>query len=244
MDYNPIGKNLLKGLVGLVFVGASMSLEGCNSSNRSSGRRQQDALELSFLGGLLGARGAQVGNRQAVYVGQALANHGANMASASSNDVTVNYNSVNVANSQETRPIWVNVDSYNYCRDFNQNGKIDYPEEVVGLNSSTFIEGDEMYLTFEANRQIQDMRYVLVNGNGMTVERFNNGVDINEPGRCQIHVWYNPTQAEIENLKIKGFDKRYPEKYLGILKPGNYKGLFYSGNQLLISKDFTIIPKK
>ena len=105
-----VRKGLLRGLAGLVLLG-SMSLGGCisgaaqrynsgmttpaqYSQEKAAEDRYNNSLGISLLGGLIGARGVQIGNPGAVVFGNALANHGA--AQASAPNIVVNNSPPNV----------------------------------------------------------------------------------------------------------------------------------------------------
>ncbi len=94
MDYRLIRKNLLKGLTGIAFIGASMTgFEGCAADiawgkyqrgeitheEFKQVRRQEDALFLGVLGGAVAGHSAQQGNLTGVGVGHAIAQQGVAM---------------------------------------------------------------------------------------------------------------------------------------------------------------------
>ena len=124
-------------------------------------QNQDEALTLSLIGGGVAGLGAHKGKPEGIYVGRALSEHGAAMAGKSNVHQTVNvspknsYEPISVSSSnQDTR-----TDSYsgeneinrvtlrknqpgfglvtalscNYCKDFDNNGILDFPDDFIGI---------------------------------------------------------------------------------------------------------------
>ncbi len=249
-----------KGLLGLMTAGAilvgSAGLSGCRTgadqrylsgqtnypqylAERKAESDYNDGLALSLLGGLIGARGAQIGNPGAVVFGRALSNHGA--AQASSSDVVVNnyipnqtvaqYNpapsgnsSVNVSLFQPStpEPLVLRKESEilgrvvavvsNYCKDFNGNGALDWPEDYGGLDR-VYLPSEGITLSIASSKSADNLRIDLLNSKGTLIDSING----------------------------KG---RYISKKCEGLAEETYGGTFYVGEQFLGKLEFMVSNNK
>ncbi len=227
-----MAREFVKGLAGLVLLGAS-TLPGCGPA---------------IIGALALDNAAHVRGRYEVRAAEIMANAQQNVA-----EIKVYPYELPTL---EISSISEKILKYNYRKDFNDNGVIEFPEEYVGLDSPNFIEGDPIELSFTENYPVQNIKYELVNENGIVVDRFKtksleerNHVrllkgNVENKKLWTMSAWHNPSENHLGYFMKLGHDKIYPEKYLGVLKPGSYVGSFYSNNELLARKDFRVIPRK
>ena len=202
------------GLAGLVILGASAGLGGCatgataryNSGlttyeqyvqEKNAENRYNDVLGFGLLGGLIGARGVQLGKPEAVYLGDALSRHGAAMAN--SPQVIINnpppnrppvynlttqipvVNPVNVTLVEQPRgePLVIRVEKErlgmvtavisNYCKDFNGDEKFNYPEDYGGMKR-VFLPSEKITLSLASSNSADNLRIELLGADGRKID--------------------------------------------------------------------------
>ncbi|MGV8142886.1 MAG: hypothetical protein ACP5NS_04635 [Candidatus Pacearchaeota archaeon] len=256
-----------KGLVGLMTAGAilagSVGLGGCRtgadqrfnaglttpqqySQEKQVENNYNDGLALTLLGGLIGARGAQINNPGAVVFGNALSNHGA--AQVSALDVLVNNNPgpvysppivsgpyevpvpqgprVTLIESSNQDPLVLKrniggIDCVavvsNYSKDFNGNGEFNYPEDFGGMKR-VFLPSEKVTLSLVSEKQMP-LKIEVIGSNGKVIESF------------ESHGKYLGREY---NSEISG---RLPAE-------SNYSGVFYVGGDLVGKLEFGVTERK
>lgn len=258
-----VRKGLLRGLAGLVLVGASSLMSGCRTGadqrynsglttpqqyaqEKQAENNYNDGLALSLLGGLIGARGVQVGNPGAVVFGNALSQHGASQASAP--NIVVNNNpglpyqnqlvqpnyqipvpqgprvTLIEAPNQEPLVLRKSIEDIdcvavvsNYSKDFNGDGEFHYPEDFGGMKR-VYLPTEKVTLSLTSQKPTS-MRIEVLGVDGKVIESF-------EGKGPYLGRDYN-----------SGMSKRLPSE-------SRYAGVFYVNGSLLGKLEFEVTEKK
>ncbi len=247
MSLNGTRNYLARGLVSLVLLSSSTGMVGCQNNGKLENKAQGWALLSMVAGGNVAnaknLRQANALNSISQGTGLLAQIEGQRQAAeAAKSEVNQNVyvqpqNLQNQQNVYAQPPIEQILSyAYNYVKDDNHDGRHNFPEEIVGLKNR-FMENEPISITFLLGRQYDNLNYKLVDDFGNTFEELNNLGTM-----FSFTTWYNPSQSNIEKFKKEGGLRKYPDKFLGALKPGTYKGVVYSNNELLAWREVTIVP--
>jgi len=117
----------------------------------------------------------------------------------------------------------------NYGIDLNNNNKVEGPEELFGLDSQ-LIEGDPILIGMGCDKEPGEVVYTLFDARGNKVDEL----------KClnSINVAYNHSPS------LKYPERDEPVRREIKLGSGRYLATFYSGANLITSREFTIVPKQ
>jgi hypothetical protein len=123
--------------------------------------------------------------------------------------------------------------SYNFSKDFNRNGVIDIPSELVGIKTQ-FREDERMEIKFITLREkdLIDLECKLYDGRGNVI----NQGSVNGPG---IKSLYNLQKEEY--IEIFGEDRL--NEAVNLI-PGTYRYNIYHNNRFITGLEFQIIPSQ
>lgn len=112
------------------------------------------------------------------------------------------------------------VGAFNYVEDFNNNGRLDYPEEYIGMKDA-FEPGEKINVRLNSAKRISDLSYKLVNQEGEISDSFSLKEE-NLKDSYGINRLYN----------AEGADKELPS--------GEYHAVWYSGDEMVAKWEFNI----
>ena len=118
----------------------------------------------------------------------------------------------------------------NYGRDLNNNGRIEPPDELFGLNSQ-LIEGDPILIGMSCEKEQSELTYRLFDSRG-------NKIDELVEKHTGLSVAYNHS----ESLKYPESERISRREVK--LQSGTYLATLNSGDDLVTTREFTIVPKQ
>ncbi|PIN90777.1 hypothetical protein COU60_00335 [Candidatus Pacearchaeota archaeon CG10_big_fil_rev_8_21_14_0_10_34_76] len=240
-------RRVRNGLISSVLLGVTLGGQsGCISPEErlTQGRISQQEYQniksnqnALFLG-LLGGWAVQEGKPQAAYVANALAQNNNAQAGRSELKQEVNTYSAPQTTDWAKLPV-VNVEpvhkngngahhfysenfgevvrgTFNYVFDFNNDGCYDYPEEYQG-EKDYFKSKEKIDVRINCSKQLSNLSYRLINGNGEIVDEISTDEKSNGVSRV-----YN-----------FGDDAK-------MLEPGDYRALWYSDGKLVSQWEFVL----
>ncbi len=194
------------------------------------------------------ASGIKSGNPALAAAGQGLTGYASSQAGRSEQNVNVsvggNNQDNNVTSDQlngliapyviQTPYGRVAVMTFDNITDMNNNGLVDFPEEFWGLgNRTTFRENEIVGISigFIDNRP-NNLIYKIFDENGRVINQMNLPQD-----------WEGISDVyNMEGAKKVFYNEKFFDGWTENLGPGRYKSCLYSGNNLVVFKDFDISP--